>query len=278
MKRIAYMGTPGSFSHLTALEEFGVQQQLIGVKTFAAVFAQLENGGADYAVLPIENSLVGSIYENYDLLNQHTAQIIAERCHRVEHCLLIVPKARGLSDVKKVLSHPKALEQCAGFFKRHPWLEAVAHADTASAAATVADWADPACAAIASAQAGEIYGLARLATKIADNQENYTRFVVIAQQPTGDVEGDKCSLVLSLPHVPGSLAAVLSAFAAEGVNLTKIESRPMHGTPFEYLFYVDFEFARRARREIEELLKLVLHQVTKLKILGFYNGYIKDLA
>ncbi|MBA2727324.1 MAG: hypothetical protein H0U49_04025 [Parachlamydiaceae bacterium] len=153
MKTIAYQGIKGAFSYITALRAFGEDNSFIGLSTFKEVFERLDSGKSDYVMIPIENSLIGSIYENYDLMNSHEMQIIAEHYTKIEHCLLTIPspqKGETLRNITKVLSHPKALEQCTSFFKDHPWIEAVAYMDTAAAAAEVATKGDPTCGAIAS--------------------------------------------------------------------------------------------------------------------------------
>ncbi len=241
MKTIAHLGLRGSFSYLAAVKSSGQDNHFVSAKTFREVFQRLEDGEADYAAVPIENSLVGSIYENYDLLEQHQFTIVEEHFLKVDHCLLGMPHAT-LKDVKTVFSHPKALEQCLAFFEKHPWMQGIAHSDTAAAAASVSASGDPAYAAIASASAGEIYGLSGLQRGIEDDPSNYTRFVIVSKERVVVPGASKCSLSLRLEHVPGALAAVLNRFSSQGFNLMKMESRPLRGQPFEYVFYVDFEF------------------------------------
>lgn len=276
MKRIAYQGVKGAFSYMTALKEFGKENHYIGLQTFKEVFEMLECGQSDYAVIPIENSLIGSIYENDDLLNAYEMQIIGEQFTKIEHCLLTVPNSqeqeeKSLMLIRKVLSHPKALDQCSHFFQKHPWIEAIVYLDTAAAAAEIASHGDPTRAAIASASAGELYGLQILKKGIEDDPKNYTRFVTVTKNERCSDQINKCSLLLQLKHVPGALAEMLKQFAAQAINLTKIESRPIRGRPFEYLFYVDFEFIGRKRKDIEDLLNMLYSSVQKIKILGFYK-------
>ncbi len=271
MKTIAYQGVKGAFSYITALKEFGDENNFIGLQTFKEVFEQVECGQADYAVIPIENSLIGSIYENYDLLNLYEMRIIGEYLTKIEHCLLTLSASCSLKTIKKVLSHPKALEQCSCFFQSHPWIEAVVHMNTAAAAAEIASNSDPAWAAIASASAGELYGLKIFKKGIEDDPGNYTRFVTITKKELPNDQIDKCSLLLQLKHVPGALAEMLKRFADQAINLTKIESRPLRGSPFEYLFYIDFEFIGKKRQDVEDLLNELCYKVLELKILGFYK-------
>ncbi len=232
MATITYQGVLGAFSYITAVKLFGEDQNYKAASTFKEAFDYVNDGEADYAVLPIENSLIGSIFENYDLLNAYEMLIIGEHYMRIEHCLLVLPCLSVLKDVKKVLSHPKALQQCTDFFRNHPWIEAVVHIDTAAAAKEVADRKDPAYAAIASAFAGEFYGLKMIERGIEDDIQNYTRFIILAKKEMileTAVEDDKCSLVMRLRHQPGTLANALELFGKYGFNLTKIESRPIRG-------------------------------------------------
>jgi len=274
MKTIAYQGALGAFSYITALKEFG-EGTFIALRTFKDVFELVDSGKADYAVVPIENSLAGSIYENYDLLNSYDMQIVGERYTKVGHCLLAIPalqKEGALQKITKVLSHPKALEQCSCFFQEHPWIEAVVSTNTAAAASEVSAMGNPAYAAIASETAAQFYGLEILKKGLEDDPENYTRFVTIAKTGKTDHDADKCSLLLTLKHIPGALADMLKLFADGDINVTKIESRPLRGRPFEYLFYVDLEFIGKRQQDVEQLLQQLWSKVQTLKILGFYKS------
>lgn len=255
-KRIAYQGIEGSFSHLTAQK---LQGTAIGFPTFRDVFESVENGEADVALLPIENTLAGIIYETLDLLIEGPLKIIGAVHTRIEHSLLGLPNA-VLPGIKKVLSHPKALAQCRKFLHAHS-LAAVSHYDTAGAAADIAKAQDPSCAAIAHASAAQIYGLKVLADNIQDHSENYTRFFLISREA---VQGEQCSLVFTLEHRPGSLAHVLAGIAEKDANLTCIISRPLIGKPFEYIFYIEIEHP--SSKLIEELRS----NTHALKILGTY--------
>lgn len=275
MKTITYQGIEGAYSYLTALREFGENNLFRSAQTFKEMFELIRTGEADAAVVPIENSLIGSIYENYDLISQYDMRIIAEHYKKIEHCLLLYPskeaKDARLKQIRRVMSHPKALEQCSHFFQGHAWMEAVVYMDTAAAAKKIAALKDPSYAAIASAYAGEIYGLDILEEKIEDDPRNYTRFVIVMQKGSFDCEADKCSLLLQLKHCPGALAEGLKEFAIEGFNLTKIESRPLRGSLFEYEFTIDFEFTTRNMREVEEVINKLRGKVNKLTLLGFYK-------
>lgn len=232
MKKVVYQGIEGSFSHQTTVR-LGYESQ--GLPSFREVYEAVEKGEADLGLLPIENTLAGTIYETIDLLSEGSLHIVGEVDTRVEHSLLALS---SLSEIRKVLSHPKALAQTKRFFEAHPWMEAVAHYDTAGAAADVAKSGDPTLAAIAHCTAADIYGLQVLAEGIQDHAENYTRFFLISKTPT---TGKKGSLCFTLEHRAGSLAELLEVLARHGINLTYIVSRPLIGKPFEYLFYIDLE-------------------------------------
>jgi prephenate dehydratase len=233
--KIAYQGIEGSFSHQTLANHPGIK---VGFPTFREVYEAVERGEADLGLLPIENTLVGTIYETIDLLSQGDLKIVGELHTQVEHSLLALPGAK----ISKVLSHPKALAQCAKLFADHPEWTPVPHYDTAGAAADVASSKDLTLAAIAHRSAAEIYGLKVLSTGIQDHEKNYTRFYLISKKA---VSGTKGSLCFTLDHQPGKLAEMLNLFAKLGINLTYIVSRPVVGKPFEYLFYVDLENASK---------------------------------
>lgn len=277
MTLVGYQGVKGAFSHMTAVNMLGENNTFLGVRSFRELFELLEHGKVGCAVIPIENSVIGSIYENYDFLNQYSTQIIGETYTKITHCLLTVP-ADGIANeeylkkIKKVFSHPKALEQCSQFFLQHPWIEPIVHADTAEAASDVAAWGKIENGAIASAYAGKMYGLNRLLEGIEDDPQNYTRFVIVTKKSEENFQSNKCSLLLSLKHVPGSLYLALKHFADKGINLTKIESRPVRGTPFTYVFYVDFEFSVMKRNEVDQVLNSLQKEVNNMRVLGFYKG------
>lgn len=266
MKRCLFQGITGSYSYQAA-QNWDRDLLLIGKNTFREVFSALQAKEGDYAVIPLENSLAGSIYENYDLLLEYSTSILGEIYLKIDHCLL--SKGEDIGTLKKVLSHPKALEQCTRFFKDHPGVERVIHFDTAGAAEEISKRDDPYEAAIASRQAAEMYGLHILQENIQDERDNYTRFAFISKQAKESI-GNKCSLVFTLPHEVGALAQVLQLFVLKEINLTKIESRPLKTKPFEYIFYVDCESKNKERlRELVEALKAV---ACDLKVLGFYQG------
>ena len=272
MKRIVYQGTQGSFSELAALAAFGSDVKLTGKETFLSLYEALLAKEADIAVIPIENTLIGSIWENYDLMHQYDIQIVGEQLLKIEHCLLGVDNSENaIKKLKRVYSHPKALDQCRSFFRAHPWIEPVVHYDTAGAAAMLAQRQNPEEGAIASSQTAQIYSLHIIKKGIADNPQNYTRFLFLVKKNNGKAEGDKCTLLLTLKHQTGALATVLQNFARHAINLTKIESRPIIGKPFEYLFYIDLEFQKDQKHLLDQSLEDLRGLTQSYKMLGIYN-------
>ncbi len=218
-------------------------------------------------IVPIENAVAGSVHENYDLLEEYPCSIIAETLIPVQLHLMTTSEAGVLS---KVYSHPKALEQCSSFFSQHPQIEAVVWSDTAGAALHVGKLNDPSLAAIASEEAATMHGLHIVQRSIQNHPNNATRFVAIAREPSDEAHPTKCSLVVSLAHKPGSLFAILREIAARGLNLTKIESRPILGAPFSYSFHIDIECAQDQSATLQEAARQIAENAERLKILGFY--------
>lgn len=274
MKKIIYQGAPGSYSHSTGLGYFGNKNSFVGVRHFKDVFEAIKKGSADYGVIPIENTLAGSVYENYDYLFDYDVQIIAEHKLQIHHNLLGFNG--GISEkLKKVYSHPKALEQCALFFENNPQIEEIVAYDTAGAAEMVSESEDKTLGAIASKEAAKLYNLKVLKTNIEDDTNNWTRFLIISKKlGKHDVkDANKASLIFSTSHRPGSLFNAIKSFADHRLNLTKLESRPMPNKPFEYFFYVDFEFDSMHLELVKDTLEELKANTHFLKILGHYEKY-----
>jgi prephenate dehydratase len=271
---IAYQGEPGAYSEIAALR-FGTPQPC---ETFDEVFSAVSAKSADYAVVPIENSLGGSIHQNYDLLLHQPVVILAETFVKVEHCLLGLPGSSAEQAVK-VLSHPQALAQCRNFIAEHPGIRAEAAYDTAGSAKIVAAGGDPRILAIASKRAGELYGLEILQENLADEEWNITRFFCIAHQDNPDISHlknrpdttqQKTSIVFSLPNEQGSLFKALATLALRGIDLSKIESRPSRKKAFEYLFYADF-IGHQNDPNIHNALEHLREFAPMLRVLGSYG-------
>lgn len=239
---VAIQGEAGSFSHAAALETHGPGGglELVPCPTFVDLFRAVESGQANRGIVPIENTLAGSVHENYDLLSAHDLHVVSETELRIRHCLIAPPRT-ALLDIRRVASHPVALAQCRHFFLEHPDVVPVPAYDTAGSVRDVMSGKSEADAAIASKLAAELYGAAVLAEGLEDHAENYTRFLVIAREPAppDTAKARKTSLMLSLGNTPGTLYRALGVFAGRGLNLSKIESRPLPGRPWEYLFYLD---------------------------------------
>jgi len=268
--KIAYQGEPGAFSEAAA-RRIDAEATLVPCRSFEEAFATVDAGQASYGVLPIENSIGGSIHRNYDLLVEHELPIVAEVELAVVHHLLALPGAT-LAGLKRVYSHPQGLAQCDRFLRTLSGVEIIATYDTAGSAKMVADAKLLDAAAIASARAGEVFGLMSLAASIQDYDDNITRFLVIGRRPLKNALPDKTTIVFSLPNEPGSLFKALSVFALRGVDLTKLESRPIPGRPWEYLFYADLASARDELKCARALQHLAEFAPT-LRILGSYASW-----
>lgn len=270
---VSYQGTGGAYSEMAAEQHFGPRQVALetrGYESFEATLQAVANGEADYGMLPVENTTSGSITDAYDLLAETDLVVVGEEVFRVQHCLVGLPGAR-LDQVRHVFSHPQGLLQCSRFIAQQPGCKAEAFVDTAMSVVKVRDEADPSQAAVASERAAERYGLEILARDIANQKNNFTRFMVVARSP---IQYDsriacKSSLIFATAHSEGALLRCLSALSARHLNLTKLESRPRPGKPFEYLFYLDFagnmadEHVRAAVAELKQHTKF-------FKVLGSY--------
>jgi prephenate dehydratase len=240
-------------------------------ESFDDVFDAISRGECSHVLLPFENSLAGSIHRNYDLILRHQVDIVGEYYLRVSHCLLGLPNAQ-LEDIRDVHSHPQALAQCEHNLARLKYTR-VAEKDTAGSARLVKEWGDPRKAAIASSRAAQVYDLEILVEHFEDNSANYTRFLALTQEPIPAdrlEEGDyKTSVVFSLKNQPGALFRALSVFALRDIDLTKIESRPIAGKPWEYMFYIDFighQQSLNCKRALDHLGELAAY----LRVLGSY--------
>ena len=282
MTRVAYQGAAGAYSEECATALFP-NATLVGQRTFAAVFSDLEESRVEAAVLPVENSTVGAVVDVYDLLRQHAGLAVrAEAILRIRHCLLGLPDAR-LGEVKVARSHPQALAQVEPFLRAHG-IEPREAFDTAGAAREVKVLGDPKIAAVASRRAGEWLGLRILAEGIEATPDNYTRFFVLSRRddgfpaqeiPAEYLSGEpKTSLVFAVKDAPGALVRALQPFATAGVNLAKIESRPSRAAPWDYVFYLDLhgDPDTSPTREAMALLRLTAAWVHVLGTYPMANG------
>jgi len=268
--KVAYQGEPGAYSEGALLQVFPDAEPM-PCETVRLVFSRVTSEEAAFGVVPLENSQAGSVNQTYDLL-LHTSLVsmVGEVVVPVDHALLGLPGAR-LEDIKRVYSHPQALAQSEEFLASLR-VEVVPVHDTAGAARMVAEAGRAEDAAVASVEAGTSRGLSVLAERIQTYPDNFTKFAVIGTGDPGLGQPDKTSLVFAVADRPGSLVGALQAFADRGINLTKLESRPRRGAPFEYVFYVDLETAAD-RAEVDEALGEVRTHTSMLRVLGSYPAY-----
>jgi prephenate dehydratase len=241
--KIAIQGEPGSFSHAAATRfaaSAGEPARIVHCSLSPEVFSALVRSEVDAAVIPIENSLAGSVSEHFDLMLTHDVTIVRESLMRIKHNLIAISGAQ-IDQIDRVFSHPVALAQCRRFLSEHPRMESFAFYDTAGSVKQLVELRDNHAAAIASEEAARHYGAEILASGIEDNPENFTRFFYLRRsaEVTPEAAANKLSLAFTVENRVGTLVAALSELAKEGTNLTKIESRPVHGRPWEYVFYVD---------------------------------------
>jgi chorismate mutase/prephenate dehydratase len=270
---VAFQGTEGAYGHQAALQHFAVAQRPVAFKAYGTFRDMLEaviEGHADRAMLPIENTTAGSVYESYDLLLRFNLALVGEEIVDVRHCLLGVADV-AIESLRRIHSHPQALSQCSEFLLTLRDCEGVSAANTALAAKHVRELNDPAEAAIASEEAGAHFGLHVLKRDIANQAVNYTRFVVVSAAPA-DCDpriAARVSMVLSTRHEHGALVRCLNVIADEGLNVTKLESRPRPGTPWEYVFYIDVEGHIGSPRMQAALAGLAARTLF-VKVLGCY--------
>jgi len=265
--KVAFQGEIGAYSEIAVYKHFTSDVQTIPCKSFSDVFKSVEAGNVDYGVVPVENSIEGSVNQVYDLFLEYDLKVCGEIILKIEHCLLANRNA-DLNSIKVVYSHPQALAQCSNFLERLG-CKIILTYDTAGGAKIVKERGTNDVAAIASERAAEIYGMKILARDISNTPDNYTRFLVISTEDSPPTGNDKTSIIFSLKHVPGSLYKALEEFALREINLTKIESRPTKRRPWEYNFYLDFE-GHRNDPKCMEALKGLEKRATFIKILGSY--------
>src|SRR5438445_5891937 len=269
--RVAFQGELGAFSEAAAIQLLGSAVTTVPRPTFEVAFTAIAEGVADALLAPVENSLAGSVVRVFDLLKESQLAIVAETILPIEMQLIAAPGA-SLGDIRSVASHPMALAQCERFFAAHPQWKRVPAEDTAGSVREALSRGDKSSAAIAGRRAAEHYHGVILAANIQDNAENFTRFVLLLPEKESATwispQARKVSLAMRLAHRPGALLASLEPFAKYGVNLLKIESRPIHGRPWEYQFFIDVEAETPAR--LDAALAEVRSATSELRVLGRY--------
>ena len=271
--RVVYQGVPGAYSEQACINFFGSDVNTTGLEQFEDCFRAVKEGRADYAVVPIENSSTGAIRQIYDLLTGYECALVGETTVQVEHCLM-APKGATLESITHVYSHEQGLFQCEQYLNAYPNWSRVPQADTAGSAQMVAESGDITKAAICSARAAELYGLEILAHAINHNTHNTTRFVVVSPNPELREGADKISTVFVLPHEAGSLHEILTIFAVHGLNMVKLESRPVPEHSWEYMFFLEFN-----GHLDEDVTADVLHELAQttgdFRVLGNFKSNLK---
>ena len=265
---VAYQGVEGAFSHEATLGFFGDDTKTVGVTTFREAMELVSDGRADYAVIPIDNSSAGIVSDTYDLLQEYNNYIVAETFVKVDQCLLIKPGA-DLSQIKKVYSHPQGLMQCAGYLENHKDWEQIPYLNTAMSAKKISEEDDLTQAAIASAKCADRYGLVVAAPSINSQTANTTRFVVVSRKRAFVKDATKVSICFEVEHKAGSLYNVISHIRFNGLNMTKIESRPIKEHNWEFRFYVDFE-GNLNDAGVRNALRGISEESNMMKLLGNY--------
>jgi len=267
MTRVAFQGIAGAYSEQAVRQYFGPEVESVPCGALDDLFPLVENGDVDYAILPVENAIAGSVTRAYELLMEYDLRVYAEVILHVRHMLLALPDTT-LGDLERVQSHPQALAQCQRYLNRHG-LKGEPTFDTAGAARDLAANPEPGVAAIASGLAAELYGLEILDRDIEDFTFNYTRFFVLAREAPPRAQRNKTSLIFTTPHEPGALYECLGEFAKRRVNLAKIESRPRLNRPWQYFFFLDFE-GHCQDPECEAAIMGLLRRSLFVKLLGSY--------
>lgn len=268
MVKISIQGARGSYHDIVARRKFPGESEIIESPTYRQVFEDVKNGLADYGVVAIENSSFGSFLENYDLLVKYDIQIVAEAYLHIILDLIALPGTR-LNEIEEIYSHPQALTDCHPFLEQHPKMRRVETDDTAGSVRMIKENKMAKAAAIGSKLAAQIYGMSVLASNIGANKKNYTRFLIITREHEAGPNVDKTSLVMRVKNTSGSLFNCLKCFADEGINLCKLESRPIIGDNWQYYFYIDFE---RAVNEppTQRALACLGKNTTMMRVLGTY--------
>ena len=265
---VVFQGVEGAYSYAAMRQYFGKNIESYHVKTWRTAMEDVTHGKADYAVLPIENSTAGIVADIYDLLMEYKLYIVGEQIIRVDHVLLGMPDAQ-IGDIREVCSHPQGLAQCKAFLEENPSWKKKEVENTAGAAKKVSEVGDKGVAAIASREAGEVFGLKVLAENICREKANSTRFIIVSRKPEYEEKAGKISICFELPHESGTLYNMLSHIIYNGLNMTKIESRPIPGKSWEYRFFVDFE-GNLSDSAVKNALCGLSFEVQNLRIHGNY--------
>ena len=290
--KIAFQGAPGSFTYLAVRQFFGTDHTFLSFNEWQVIAQQVASSHVRYGILPLENSILGTIRETLEILNRSAVNIVAEVYYRMDLTLLGVeelgvPDEERLKKIKRAFSHYKSLEQCRRFFQLHPWIEPVIYSDTASAAQMVADRGDPTLAAIASLQAARMYRLSAIKRQIQNHPNNVSRFAIIAPQselglphgviPSDNRPADKATLLLNLSDHPYALLDMLKQLKSHNVQVTRIDSKPLRHDSDDYTLSIDIELPDTSgRSELDTVLAGIRSQVASLKLVGAYHRAINQ--
>lgn len=266
--RVVFQGADGAYSQMAMMKYFGEGVNCFHVDTFRDAMCAIEEGSADYAVLPIENSTAGIVNEIYDMLAEFENYIVGEQIIKIEHCLMGLP-GTDFAQIKTVYSHPQSLMQSARYLAKHAGWRQVSMQNNAFAARKVSEEGDKSQAAIASEQAAKIYGLDIIERGVNQSESNSTRFIIVTNQKIFLKDAGKVSICLEVPHESGSLYHILSHFIYNNLNMTKIESRPIEGRNWEYRFFIDFE-GNLADAAVKNALRGLREEARNMRILGNY--------
>ena len=269
--KVTYQGETGAYSEMAVYKFFGSNVEPVPCKDFKDVFESVKTGTVPNGVVPIENSIEGSVTQNYDLFLTYDLKVCGEVAVKLAHVLIVNPQT-NFEDITAVHSHPQALGQCRNYLERHKWSIHPEY-DTAGSVKIIKEKQLLNVAAIASEKAANLYNMKIVAHDIADNPANYTRFLVLAHEDTAPTGDDKTSIIFSAKHAPGTLYNTIGEFASRNINLTRIESRPTKTTAWQYNFYIDFEGHRTEKRCTEALHEIEKH-VTFIKLIGSYPRVI----
>ncbi|MCP3951271.1 MAG: prephenate dehydratase, partial [Desulfobacterales bacterium] len=267
-QKVAYLGEKGAFGHKAGRQYFGEQVDAVPMPSWRSIFDAVRDGGVEFGVIPLENSLSGSLHENYEMLLEYDLNIVGEIRLRVKYHLIGQP-GTDLSAIRKVLVPAPVVAQCRDFLDRNKNWERVPVNAAASAVKYISGSDDPSVAAIGSQEAAEIHKMEILEEGVESHPQNYSRFAIISRQPLSDEPKSKTSIIFSTNHQPGALLEVLKVFSDNSVNLVKLESRPIHGKPWEYMFYADLE-GDACEKAFKPILASIKDKTDFLKIIGVY--------